>query len=252
MPDSKSTDEQRSINYLVQVLQRNPLEESASIIRGRNRLLGLTKSVTSQSQPGVDLGKTRQQRERALQQVEQLRKIVWTAPLEQLRGELDAVSANRFPDIQATVKRLSTLVAQRSQFPSLVEHPHFDADFFSTLKEVLASPPREVAILKERQIVAFGKRKKRRRGKKMLRLLKKEQPALYALEAAWLDSLTRQRNPVIMVSSRSTPNKAAQSTLQDENDGLEKSGGINIPWWAIIFGLLILSKILRALGAFDD
>jgi len=76
MADSKSSNKQRHVKYLVQVLQRNPLEESAVIIRGRNRLLGLKEAVASQSRPDVDLNKTRRQREKALQQIEQLRKVI--------------------------------------------------------------------------------------------------------------------------------------------------------------------------------
>jgi len=246
MADSKSSGEQQKVKYLVQVLQRNPLEESDVIIRGRNRLLGLQRTVSQPSRVGADLEQTRQQRERSLQQVEQLRKIVWTASLEQLRTDLGAIRAQHYPDIQATVDRLSTIVAQRSQFPLLVEHPDFDADFFSTFKQVLASSPREVAILKERQIVAFGKAKRRRRGKKMISLLKKEQPALYALEVAWLDSLIRQKRSSIVTVASHSPHTASQSDLEEEHNG------INIPWWVISFGLLALARILKAVGAFGD
>jgi len=141
-----------------------------------------------------------------------------------------------------TVDHLLTLVAQRNQFLSLAEHPHFDADFFSAFKQILASSPREGAILKEQQVVAFEKAKKRRRGKKMIHLLKKEWPKLYVLETAWLDSLVRQkRGGLITVKSR--------SISQGENSGFDESGGISIPWWAIGLGLFVLSRILRALGA---
>ncbi len=235
MADSKRSNEQRLVKYLVQVLQRNPLEESAVIIRGRNRLLGLKETVASQSRPDVDLDKTRQQREKILQQVKQLRKVVWTAPLEQMRGELDAIDARRFPDIQATVDRLSKLVAQRGNFPSLVEHPHFDADFFSIFKQVLALPPREVAVLKERQIVAFGKGRRRRRGRKMIKLLRQKLPDLCALETAWLDSLVRQKRSA----------RVAQTSTSKTVFGT--TGGVIPLWGYFLLFFWIIGLLIRAI-----
>ena len=239
MADKNSSREQQKVQYLVQVLQRNPLEESDRIIRGRNRLLGLQTATVKPTRLGADLDHSRKLRERALKQVEQLRQAIWTAPLENLRSGLGSIRAQQFPDIQATVERLSTVVNHRSELPSLTVHPEFDPDLFNAFKQVLASSPREVAILKERQIVAFGNSKRRRRGKKMINLLKKELPALYALEAAWLESLTRQKKP------------AAVAQTQTSETEFGSSGG-GFPWWGYILAVSAIRGLVKIIGAMNE
>jgi hypothetical protein len=84
----------------------------------------------------------------------------------------------------------------------LAEKRGFDGDFFSSLKQVLTKSPREVAVLKEQVLSAFRNRAHRKRGRQMVKLVKRELPAIYGLEADWFDALYRQKaKSTLLVSS---------------------------------------------------
>src|SRR5690606_7294840 len=87
--------------------------------------------------------------------------------------------------------RLRTIIECRQSLPPLTSHRDFSGDFFACLKQVLTSPTRDVAVLREQVIASFQKRANRRQGKAMIRLVKAKLPQLYALEAQWLETLLR-------------------------------------------------------------
>jgi hypothetical protein len=232
MPDREET-YRRCVDYLVNVLQKNPLEHGAEIISGRNRLLRL-ETTPAQGVSSVSLVAHRERRQAIVQQIESLRKQFWTAPLTELQGALGRLDAADFPDLQAAVNRLTTVAADRSRFPTLVRDRHFDGDFFSAFKEVLVSSPRDVAVLKENMLVSFANSSTRRRGKRMIALLQSEMPAVYALEAGWLSTLARQK--------RSTARVKAVS----QRPVLSTASNFSIPWWWIVVAMIIIRAIIQA------
>jgi hypothetical protein len=191
MPDTEQQHHQRCIAYLVEALQSNPMEQGAAIIDRRSRLLGLQQVRSPGAETYGALGQ-RQRRQATLRRLEQVRANFWVMPLDALQREL-AELKSEFPDLRAAVDRLNVVAAQRAELPKIVDHRHFDSHFFSVFKEVLVSPPKEVALAKERLLVAFANSKNRRRGTKMIRLVKRQLPAVYELEATWMELLVKQR-----------------------------------------------------------
>jgi hypothetical protein len=233
MSDAKQEHYRRCVGYLVKALQRNPLEEGAEIIYRRNRLLGLQEAAPPQS-TGEPVPDPRQRRQEIIERLEELRSAFWAMPLATLRAELAKLDAVDFPDLRAAVDRLNVIAIHRADFPALVKHRHFDGSFFSVFKEVLVSSPKDVAVAKERLLAAFANRSNRRRGKKMIALVKKQLPEIYDLEASWLASLGKQRSRYKKVEYATTTSSSGESIFG------------SIPWWVFILAAMVIRAIISA------
>jgi hypothetical protein len=180
-----------------------------------------------------------QQRQQLLQRLEQVRAAFWTAPLATLRSSLQNLetrAGQSFPDIEAAARRLSVVAAHRDQFPRLIGHKSFDDDFLNAMKEVLIAAPSQSAVVRERTLANFGNNKIRRRGKKMIRLIQAELPAVYQLEAAWMKSLVAQ-----------TSKRVPANTAHDHSEmQFTSSSGGGIPWWVYVLVVTLIRILVSA------
>ena len=225
------------LQYVERALRTNPLQESAAIIRRRNRLLGLEPTPTSAAttarqaqKPAIDPTVKRQE---LLKRIETIRAGFWSMELVSLRSQIQNLDAGDFPDVDAVVRRLATVAKHRGEIPRILVNKAFDPDFFRIFKEVLIAAPRDSAIMKERALATFGDRKMRRRGTKMIKLIEKELPHYYQLETQWLKSLMAQRGRV------KAPAKQQDHFVEAGSGGFFS----DIPWW----GYMIIIAVIRAL-----
>ncbi len=188
MSERASPASARVRGYLQSQLRRNPQAESGTIVDQRAQALGLYKKFQNSPREVEDQSALRQAN---LKELERIRSVAFQAPIADLLGALDRLNLEAFPDLALLARRLRTIVECRQSFPPLTSHRHFSGDFFACLKQVLTSPTRDVAVLREQVIASFQKRTNRRQGKAMIRLLKAKLPELYALEAQWLETLLR-------------------------------------------------------------
>jgi hypothetical protein len=235
MSSSEAGANEKLLQYVERALLTNPLEESAAIIRRRNRLLGLeptpasaTPAAKQAQTPAVDPAVKRQH---LLKRIETIRAGFWSMDLTSLRGQIDALDAGDFPDVDAVVRRLATVAKHRDQIPRILGNKAFDPDFFKIFKEVIIASPRDSAIVKEKALVAFGERKLRNRGTKMIKLMEKELPHYYHLETQWLKSLMAQRGRV------SAPVKSQDHFVESGTGGFFSG----IPWW----GYFVIISLIR-------
>lgn len=234
MSSPQPSQREMCVRYVARALQQNPLEDSALIIRRRNRLLGLEKKgkAPAEKAPAAD---PRILRQSLLEQIDSIRGDFWTTPLPELKASLRKLSAKEFPDIQAVVDRLSLVANHRDRIPPLTSRKGFHGGFFKVFKEVLVAAPRDSAIAKERMLAQFGKYKVRKRGSKMIRLIERELPALYQLESQWMKSLVKQKNQ----------SSAVKTSVQPAEDS---SGSFSMPWWVILVILAVIRVIVRTMG----
>lgn len=232
MSDAKVQARQRAIDYMVQLLQMNPVHEGAAIIAVRNDALGLTKKAPPQ--PAVPVDVQKEDRRKLLDQLEALRRQFWTMPLDALNQQLSALDGQGFADLEAAVKRLRIVAAHRAKFPALAQHADFSGEIFSSLKEILTRSPRDTAVLREQVLAKFRNRSHRKSGRKMIALLKRELPAIYALEADWFDTLDRQK---VQTSGIHLVGQRRDNTAPAGN-------GTNFGsyWWVIV----LISGMVRA------
>lgn len=225
--------------YVSKTLQLNPVEQSGEIIRRRSRLLGLeveqAKSPAKNAPATID---PRAQRQALTEKIESIRSTFWTLRPDQLQEALRDVKAQEFPDLQDAVTRLSTVAKYRDRLPHLTNQKGYDPGFFRVFRDVLIASPRESAIPREKMLAQCGKRNVRKRATKMISLIRREIPALYELEADWLESLTRQKNSSVAVANKT------------EENWSNESGG-DIPWWVWIVGIAILRAVFKAMSSGD-
>lgn len=182
------TDAERNA-YLQTVLQMNPLQRAEEILALRNRYRRI-KTPTTRAVTEVD---TRELRQQAVDGLQQVREQFWKERLTTLQQSLDALPLKPFPDLRKAAQRLKVVATHRQDFPGLAESPGFDPDLFSRLKQILVVSPREAGPLKEAVQESFAEAGPRKRALKMLALLERELPDVYALEEDWFDLLRRER-----------------------------------------------------------
>lgn len=162
--------------------------------------------------------------------VYRLRDMVWEAPLEELRKHLGRLRLDGEPELAKLVSRLKAIVEARAELPQLTQHRDFDADFFECFKQVLTGSVRHSAEMRERVAASFQDRKLRKRGQRMIKLLRREVPELAALEVDWLTRLSRQRGMSAVESYSATRSDASES------------------WWWPSGGVIFLLIIAPPLG----
>lgn len=191
MSDAKAQARQRAVEYMTRLLQMNPVDQGDEIICARSTALGLANKadaarIEAAAEPRVE-------RRKLIEQLDAIRRDFWTMPIATLRSQLSALNGQGFADLEVAVARLRVVAAHRSEFPKLAGQRYFDGEFFSSFKEVLTKSSRDTAVLKEQVLSSFRNRSRRKSGRRMVQLLKKELPAIYQLEADWMNALYRQK-----------------------------------------------------------
>jgi hypothetical protein len=212
--------------YVSSVLQLNPVEQAAAILRRRNCFLGMVPAEPAQP----DESRAQMWRDNLQNQINAVRQDFWTAPLEQLQQTLASLDAHKFPDLEVTVRRLRQLASVRDEFPRLAAHKHANQLLFDAFTHVVVLSPREAGIAKERTLQALIAEHQISRAKKMVKMLKSKFPHLYQLEPNWFHQVSRLRK------------KAGGIQVSNKVEGL------TIPGWAIWVMFLIIVKVLAVLA----
>lgn len=226
------TPQQRQAKYLSRMLQMDPTYVADDIIALRAKALGIKRQRPSQAAATTpDAGL----REKAIAELKAIRGQVWKDSPKELAARLKKLPTEQYPDIRIAAERLETIVTARPLLPALSSHKHFDGDFFSCFKQVLVQPAKETGVLREQVLASFRKRENRKKGRRMITLLKNEMPKLYQLEENWLESLLRQRKKSVL--SGATQETAVTSSASE-----------GIPWWVWWIGGVIIFRVIRALA----
>ncbi|WP_442481941.1 hypothetical protein [Aeoliella sp. SH292] len=226
------------IDYLTRQLGRNPIHESGEIVRARAKAFKLEQKTATPAKSASPSG----QRQKVRDELEKIREQCFSGPVEPLLQSLVALPLADYPDLAVLAKRLRVILGSRIKLPTLSQNPQFDGDFFSVLKQVLVSPARDVAVLREQVLASFRHKRNRKRGQGMIRLLKSETPELYALEADWLDSLARYRGGNALFGTAEHP---ADTYVA------KSSGGTHYGWW-LWLGAMVVLGVLRGISNSDS
>jgi hypothetical protein len=160
-------------------------------------------------------------------------------PQAALENGLAQLDSHGYADVAAAIARLRVVAAHRDQFPKLSEKLKFDRYIVDSLKDILTKPPREVLSLKEHELADLASGGNRKRGRRFVKMVKRDMPAIYDLEADWLDSIGRQKaqGTVFVASRGAVPTVAGSST------------GRNY-WWVV--GILVFGAIRGMLMVADS
>ncbi len=224
------TDVERT-QYLVRALQINPLQNADGLLSLRRRYHGVVDDrVRSDS---ADL---RGQREAVSRLLDQLRENFWTMKPDELTQALAKIPAEPFPDLNLAVNRLQTLAEVRPTLAQLSQNKHFDGDLFSSLKRVLVLPPREAEGVREKTLKSLDSRSRLKKARRMITLLKRDAPEVYALEQAWFERLDAAR-----MTSAGTVSAASGTS---DGEGIRFAG---LGWAGGVIVLVLLRLIFKGL-----
>jgi hypothetical protein len=207
--------------------------QADQVLASRAELHGVDAATTNPQQAALD----ERARKSALRtKVYNLRDKVWTASRDELRERLGRLSLEGEPELAKLADRLRVIVESRARLPLLTEHRNFDGDFFECFKEVLTGSVRQSAEMRERVAASFQDRRLKKRGLRMIKLLRREVPELAVLERPWLEQLQRRKGTL-----RRGKNKG-------ESEAIPGLGGwFTGTWWAWIL-LYVLIKLLVGLA----
>jgi len=139
---------------------------------------------------------------RRLEQIAALARIrngFWSAEERQLAEELDAIDAQRFPELLPEVVRLRRAAAVRGELESLAGERGRAVHFVRLLRDVCTASPREAAAMREASISALRSaqtpedRRLRRDCRRIARQVSLHCPILSAFEGAWLADVVAAR-----------------------------------------------------------
>jgi hypothetical protein len=235
--DTQAVTGQAAIDHMVRLLRMNPVHQGAEIIDARREALDLaTEAKATRSPPAEEV---RALRRKVLDQLVSLRSRFWAMPIDDLNKQLGALDNQGFVDLEVSIARLRIVAAYRDQFPALSQTPGFDGDFFSVLKDVLIRSPRDTAVIREQLLSSFLNRSRRKRGRRMVALLKTEMPAIYELESDWFDTLYRQKG------EPRVPLKTGNNARAGTGAGGSKSDAGSY-WWVIWIAVGVCSSLSRS------
>lgn len=172
-----------AVSHVARCLRLNPMWQADEVLASRAALHGVDVAKQNLYQAAID----ESARKSALRnKVYRLRDMVWEAPLEELHKHLGRLQLEGEPELAKLVNRLQAIVDARAKLPQLTQRRDFDCDFFECFKQVLTGSVRQSAEMRERVAASFQDRKLRKRGQRMIKLLRREVPELATLEEAWL------------------------------------------------------------------
>lgn len=179
-----------AVSHVVRCLRLNPMWQADEALASRAELHGVDVARHNPYQAALD----ESARKSALRnKVYNLRDEIWKAPLDELRKKLGRLRLEGEPELAKIADRLRVIIDARVKLPQLTQHRDFDGDFFECFKQVLTGSVRQSAEMREGVAASFQDRRLKKRGLRMIKLLRREAPELAAIEADWFQWLARQR-----------------------------------------------------------
>lgn len=172
--------------------------QSDEVLQSRTQLLGL---VDERARDNARAQRRAEALQAAREELQAIRATIWCDPLPGLQERLGRVRLGDDPDLRRLAERLQVLIDTRARLPELTQHPDFNGDFFVCFKTILTGTPRESAAMRERVGTSFDDRRLAKKGRRMVKLLRRELPELCEIEGAWLTKLEKKRNHFITLSS---------------------------------------------------
>lgn len=225
---------QESIDYMVRVLQMNPVQQCEEIISARSSELGQPNIADAAR---LEAAKAKSDRQSVLARLDELRGEFWSLPLETLQGRIAQLDTHGYADVAAAVARLRVVAAHREEFPKLSAKLGIDRYFADSLKDILTKPPREVATMREHELASLNDGAQRKLGRRFVKLVKRQMPEIYKLEVDWFESIYRQKT-----QGRTLVKSRGAAPI------VSGSGGNRGYWW---IGIAIVA-VIRIVSSLPD
>lgn len=213
--------------YLARVLRLNPVHQSTKIIQLRNQLLGKTPAVEA-----FDQEKIAARRDRAVQQIEEIRNQMWRQHPKRLTEMLGSIDIRQLPELKSAIEKLRLVIRNHAAITKLTRHPDQHINLTNTLKRVVMLPPRDSGSVKEsylRQIIESPDLKDIQ---KNVDLLQQKFPHIYAMESDWFESIQSLKR-----------RKTYRQNERQDNSYESAGSDFEIPGWLIWVFFVIVFRV---------
>ncbi|MFK8112881.1 MAG: hypothetical protein AB8B91_11795 [Rubripirellula sp.] len=201
--------------YIREMLELNPMWESAKIVRRRRELwIGDEASPVRRSgasslaaamgaaAPDVDEQADLRREQRAHRCLEKLQAEFYQIPKKKLDEYIRFLQHERLPEFSAKAKRLAAVATVRDELLQ-VEQETSDPKFTYSLLQCLVCPASQAGSLKELYIESIIAEGRVKAGCRMVRAFVERHPAIYQLERDWFNLFLDKSNQRLWAKRRS-------------------------------------------------
>lgn len=184
--------------YLRNLLDMNPVDHAREILSARKQFLDREHPDASHA---GQTGSSTERRAQILQQIEGLRKALWTMEKQELQAQLTAIDVSEFPDLGVSVSRLQRIIVLRKAFQRLEQHPACFPEFYEKFCRLVVAPPREAGLLRSQFLEEIRNEAQQpgspglRAYRRVVKVINLEYHELKSLERLWLNQLTMRPRP---------------------------------------------------------
>lgn len=174
----------RTAAYLRTILGMNPVWESEQILLARRKALAL--SVTAAGDQCSESTDQRASRKEGLERLKHVQEKFFELSDPILMSKLDALDANRHPELAASVIRLKACAKRRQQILSMFDDRVLNQDLVAALCNSLTMPQSEARLRREEYIRSLSTRRRLRQARRSAKRIRNSYPEVFELDRDWL------------------------------------------------------------------
>ena len=194
--DQESSTTGISSAYVREMLELNPVSQSAQIIRRRRELWRPNEKPRNAAAQVVDPRTAARLRDRGKQCLNALQQNFYSLPAQKIEQYLQFMEQDQLPEFAVHVAKFRKVLRYRKALVQL-DREMPDKKFAYSLLHGLVKPAAEAGALHEQFIESVRHERRSKTATKMISEFVQRYPALYELEKDWIDAILnlRSRSP---------------------------------------------------------
>ncbi len=182
--------------YLGDMFALNPIWESHQILIQRRRTLKLPTVVGVDVEP-VDYQEQQRRREQGLERLKKIQSHYFQMTADALQAGLGSLTADRHPELAATVSRLTAAAKHRESINAMLDDPECDRELAIAFGRSLTLAPADAGFAKEQYLRTLDNRRSHAKALKSIGRIEEIDPALIDLERDWFATIRNSRSPIL-------------------------------------------------------
>jgi hypothetical protein len=184
--------QQRAKQYLRDMFAMNPVWESQQVLIHRRKTLQLPAIVGACSEP-ADYEEQQRLREQGRERLKAIQSHYFQMPSDKLQDGLRSLSADRHPELAATVSRLTIAANHRESINAMLDDPKYDRDLAIAFGRSLTLAPADAGFAKEQYLRTLSKNRNFSKVLSSIQRIEEINPALFELERDWFAAIRNSK-----------------------------------------------------------
>ena len=225
-PRIKKRNAKLTRQYLDAILTLSPAVSAQQMVELRWRFCGFNTTSNSFKLAANDIDERRKWNQN---QLEQIRSGFWLMSASEVRQLLDELLVDDLPELKIGVDRLKQLSYCRDDMEVLSQDRKRDINLYNTFRRLVMLSPRKAGSVKEKYLRSLPHAKNIDRAQRMVRMMQKEYPDLYAIESDWFAQILKIK------SRRETQKVRAEAGVSFDT---------GIPSWMYVVTAMLVIRFL--------